>query len=228
MNFFDVVENRRSIRKFGPEVVPTEVMDNALHAALLAPNSSNLQLWQFFLIQDENKKKQMIENCLNQSGARTAKEFLVVVASPSLWKKTSQEILKQPISPNAEKLFKDYYQKIVPMTYGFQLLAPLKWFIFNVIGLFRPIMRRPWSWKDREEVCIKSAALACENFMLAITAQGFDTLPMEGFDECRIKKLLNLKFSDRVVMVITVGKRIPGSEWGPRFRCDPAWFIHKV
>ncbi len=228
MNFFDVINTRRSIRKYGLDPVPKEVMEKALQAALLAPNSSNLQLWQFFWIQSEESKKILVKCCLNQSGARSAKELLVVVASPSLWKKTSQEILKQPISPNAEKLFKNYYQKIVPFTYGFQILAPIKWLLFNTIGFFRPIMRRPWSWKDREEICIKSAALASENFMLAITAQGFDTLPMEGFDESRIKKLLKLRFSDRVVMVIAVGKRIPGSEWGPRFRCDSSWFIHKV
>lgn len=228
MNFFEAVETRRSIRKYGPELVPPEVMEKALQAALLAPNSSNLQLWQFYWVQNLEKKKLLVEACLNQSGARTAKEMLVVVASPHLWKKTSQAILEQPISPNAEKLFKQYYQKLVPFTYGYQWLAPLKWLLFNTVGLFRPIMRRPWSWKDREEICIKSAALACENFMLAITAQGFDTLPMEGFDEYRIKKLLKSKFSDRVVMVISVGKRIPGAEWGQRFRCNSDWFIHRI
>lgn len=228
MNFFEVIEKRRSIRKYTDEIVPSEVIDKALDAALLAPNSSNLQTWSFYWIKDQQKKNQLINICLNQSAARTAKELIVAVAIPTLWEKTSKEILSQPVSPNAEKLFTTYYKKIVPFSYGFQLLAPLKWLIINLIGIVRPISRRPWSWHDREEICIKSTALACENFMLAITAQGYSTCPMEGFDECRLKKLLKLKFSDRVVMVISVGKAKEGSEWGPRFRCDRSWFIKNV
>lgn len=228
MNFFDVIEKRRSIRKYTEEPVPPQVIEKALNAALLAPNSSNLQTWSFYWIKDTNKKKELISICLNQSAARTAKELIVAVACPTLWEKTSKEILAQPVSPNAEKLFTTYYKKIVPFTYGFQWLAPIKWIIMNTIGLFRPISRRPWSYRDREEVCIKSTALACENFMLAITAQGYSTCPMEGFDEYRLKKLLKLKCSDRVVMVISVGKAKEGSEWGPRFRCDRSWFIKTV
>lgn len=228
MNFFEVVEKRRSIRKYTSETVPSTVIQKALDAALLAPNSSNIQAWQYFWVRSDAKKKELVNICLNQSAARTAQELIVAVASPLLWKKTVKEILAQPVSPNAEKLFTTYYKKIVPFTYGYQLLAPLKWLLLNLVGIFRPISRRPWSWKDREEVCIKSVALACENFMLAITAQGYATCPMEGFDECRLKKLLNLKCSDRVVMVISVGRAKEGSEWGPRFRCDKSMFLKEV
>ena len=33
------------------------------------------------------------------------------------------------------------------------------------------------------ETVSKSTALACQNFMLALVAEGFDSCPMEGFDE---------------------------------------------
>jgi nitroreductase len=54
--------------------------------------------------------------------------------------------------------------------------------------------------------------------MLAISAQGFDTCPMEGFDESRVKRLLKLPRHARVVMVISVGERDPKGVWGERFR----------
>ena len=38
MNFFDLVEKRRSVRKFSNENVPGEVIMKALKAALLAAN----------------------------------------------------------------------------------------------------------------------------------------------------------------------------------------------
>ena len=42
MDFFEAVENRRSVRKFTDKEVPEEIMRKCLKAATLAPNSSNL------------------------------------------------------------------------------------------------------------------------------------------------------------------------------------------
>jgi nitroreductase len=91
------------------------------------------------------------------------------------------------------------------------------------------MVRRPWSFRDLQEVSIKSAALASENFMLAISAQGYSTCPMEGFDEARVKRILSLSWTDRVVMVISVGRENAArGVWGPQFRFSRDRFIHKV
>ena len=228
MDFFDTVERRRSIRKYSDKKVPTEIINKAIDAALLAPNSSNMQTWQFHWVRSEHMKKDLILACLSQGAAATAQEFLVVSVRPSLWKTTSKDILKSAIPVGLEKQMQEYYSKFIPFIYGFQLLAPLKWIMFNAIGIFKPLPRKPWSLRDREETCIKSAALAAENFMLAIAAQGFDSCPMEGFDEIRVKKILNLKYGDRVVMVISVGERVDRGVWGPRYRSPRDWFVFEV
>lgn len=49
----------------------------------------------------------------------------------------------------------------------------------------RLMMRGPFGRVEQELWAVKTAALACENFMLALTAAGFDNYPMEGFDEPR-------------------------------------------
>jgi len=228
MEFFEVVERRRSIRKYSDKAVPSEVMNKALDAALIAPNSSNVQTWQFHWVRSAEMKKKMIKACLDQGAASSAQELLVVSVRPSLWKKTSKDILNAPLPAGLEEKMKMYYGQLVPFMYGVQMLAPVKWLIFNVMGLFKPTPRKPWSLRDREETCIKSAALACQNFMLAIAAQGFDTCPMEGFDESRVKRILNLKFGDRVVMVISVGERVERGVWGVRHRAPREWFVHEV
>lgn len=203
-------------------------MNKAIDAALLAPNSSNMQTWQFYWVRTEQKKKDLVEACLSQSAAATAQELLVVSVSPSIWKKTSKDIIQKGIPVGLEKKFYPYYKKLMPFLYGFQILAPIKWLMFNAVGIFKPVPRRPWSPRDREETCIKSAALASQNFMLAISAQGFDTCPMEGFDESRVKNILNLKYSDRVVMVISVGERVDRGIWGARYRSPKEWFVFEV
>ena len=64
--------------------------------------------------------------------------------------------------------------------------------------------------------------------LTAITAQGFSSCMMEGFDEPRVKKILGLKYSDRVVMVISVGEEAERGTWGPRFRISSDKVIHEV
>ncbi len=228
MDFFETVERRRSIRKYSEKQVPAGVMTRAIDAALLAPNSSNMQTWQFHWVRSEQKKKDLILACLSQGAAATAQELLVVSVRPSLWKKTSKDILKSAIPAGLEKQMLEYYGKFIPFIYGLQIFAPLKWLMFNIIGIFKPLPRKPWSLRDREETCIKSAALASENFMLAMAAQGFDSCPMEGFDEKRVKKILNLKYGDRVVMVISAGERVDRGVWGPRYRSPRDWFVFEV
>jgi len=228
MDFFEVAQKRRSIRKYSDKKVPVEVMQKAIDTALIAPNSSNMQTWQFHWVRSEQKKKRLIEACMSQSAAATAQELLVVSVRPSLWKKTSQDILQRGMPAGMESKFKPYYAKLMPFLYGMQILAPLKWLIFNVGGLFRVMPRKPWSYRDRQEMCVKSAALACQNFMLAITAQGFDTCPMEGFDELRVKRILDSKCGDTIVMVISVGERVDRGVWGERFRSPREWFVQEI
>ena len=231
MEFFEAVSKRRSIRKYTDEKVPSEVMDRALDAALLAPNSSNTQTWDFHWVQSEEKKKKLIEYCLNQSAARTAQELLVISADPAKWRRSQKPLLSWVESVKAPKPVILYYGKLIPFTYRWGFLNSwgyIKWFLVFMTGLVRPIPRGPNTKRDLQEVAIKSAALAAENFVLAISAQGYSTCMMEGFDEWRVKRLLGLSFSSRVVMVISVGKESERGTWGPQFRLPKSEVVHII
>ncbi|MEK2690361.1 nitroreductase family protein [Bdellovibrio sp. GT3] len=227
MEFFDAINARRSIRKYTPEAVPSEVMNKALDAALLAPNSSNMQTWRIYWIHNEGPKKETALACMNQGAARTAQELVAFVADPTTWK-IAQLANLEHLGPNAPAAVKTYYTKLMPFVYSWRILAPVKWLMFNIMGIFKPMPRKPWSSRDIEEVAVKSTALAAENFMLAISAQGFDTCPMEGFDERRVKKILRLSCRARVVMIISVGRRDPEGLWGERFRLPKDIVIKKI
>lgn len=231
MEFFEVISKRRSIRRFTDQPVPEEAIEKALRAALLAPTSSNAQTWDFYWAINADTKKKLAHYCLDQSAARTAAQLIAVVASPTAWKRSHPELVKYVEGVKAPKPVVLYYQKLFPMMYRWGFLNSIGYFkkaLYFCIGLFRPIMRGPATLNDIQEVCIKSAALAAENFVLAMTAQGYATCMMEGFDESRVKKLFKLKSSDRVVMVIAVGHEAERGTWGPQFRLAPELFIHKV
>ena len=230
MDFFEAVEKRRSIRRYSEKPVPDEVMQKAFNAAQIAPNSSNLQLTEFHWVHTPEKKKRLAEACLSQGAARTAQELVIALAVVSNWKKNNEVLLKEieETKGPALELQRQYYGKHIPFLYGYAWLAPFKWLLFFFRGLRLPTPRHPWSRRDLEEIAIKSGALACENFMLAISAQGFDTCPMEGFDEVRVKKLIGAPPQSRVIMVISAGERSETKAlWGPRSRLPLQDFLKK-
>jgi len=231
VEFFEVVERRRSTRQFTDQPVPDSVIEKAFAAAVWAPNSSNLQTWDFFWVDAPEKKAALVRACLNQAPARKARHLIVVTANPKLWRRSRQHLNQWVEQESAPKPVRTYYGKLIPITYTWGILnciGLLKKVAVQVTGVFRPIMRRPCFRGELEEVAIKSAALASENFVLAVTAQGYDTCMMEGFDEVRVRKLLGIHRAYRIVMVIAVGKAAAKATWGRPFRIPDSLVIHKL
>lgn len=59
MDFMDVVRKRRSIRRYKPDPVPHEVLNQVLEAARLAPSGGNRQPWHFIVVKDSERKKKL-------------------------------------------------------------------------------------------------------------------------------------------------------------------------
>ena len=59
--FRKLVEARRSVRKFTDEKIPDSIVEDCLDLTLLAPNSSNLQTWEFYRITTQEIKKEVEE-----------------------------------------------------------------------------------------------------------------------------------------------------------------------
>ena len=50
MELKEVLEKRRSVRKFTQEAVPEELVEELLHAAMSAPSACNRQPWEFWVV----------------------------------------------------------------------------------------------------------------------------------------------------------------------------------
>ena len=225
--FQEIVEFRRSNRKFDPAViVPGEIIQRSLERAVLSPNSSNMQLWEFYWIRSEEMLKKFVPLCMNQQAARTAKHMVVFVTRKDKWKQRAEWNLlriKENIKgePNAiQKKALKYYGVIMPLLYmrdPLRVMGFVKMIISFFVGLTRPFFRSGGRAQQRIMVH-KSCALAAQTFMLSIAAEGFHTCPMEGFDELRVKRALNLPYGAEINMIISVGKGTEAGIWGPRFR----------
>ena len=231
--FRKIVENRRSVRVYDGTPVPESVMRDCLELALMAPNSSNLQPWEFYWVKSAEKKSLLAKYCFSQNAARTASELIVAVARIDHIGKHRKQMIAALAATGAPvpKVVMDYYNKLVPLAYSkgpFSILAPFKWLALNLAGLFQVMAREPLGKSDLQLWAAKSTALACENLMLAFASHGFDTCPMEGLDSKRVKKLLDLPRSSIVVMAVSVGKRKQEGVYGPRVRFPSAQFIFEV
>ena len=228
--FDEVVKLRRSVRKYDPDQpIEANLVKHCLEQAVLAPNSSNMQLWEFHHITNPKLLKRISKYCFEQSSAETAQQLVIVVVRKDLWRKRAKANLihinkvaggKDPKDYNRrEKFANTYYTRLIPITY-FDFLGIFGWIkyiIYWLIGLFRPIYRQGRN-SDMRIVAHKSAALAAQTFMLAMKNVDYDTCPMEGTDTLRIKKALNLPYGSEINMVISCGVQIPEGIFGERFR----------
>ena len=226
----EAIAYRRSTRVYKDESIDSEKVKQCLVNASLAPTSSNLQLWEFYHIVDKDTLGKMTEACLNQSAAKTSQQLVVVVARKDLWRKRAKANLEflNEVYPSEglserdkkrKKMAVDYYSKLIPIIYTdfLGILGLIKYIIFQIIGLFRPIYKEA-RLSDMRIVAHKSAALAAENFMVSMAAIGYDTCPMEGCDTSLVKRILKLPMSSEINMVIGCGIRDEKGIYGARFR----------
>ena len=236
--FEQLIQTRRSNRKFDPSIeVPDEVIERSLQRAILSPNSSNMQLWEFYWESNSEKIQQWSELCLGQSAASTAKHLVIFVTRQDLWKSRAnfnlESIKKQARGNEGSKTYQrglQYYAKLMPLLYRqdpLGLFTLIRKTICFFMGLRKPFMR--FGGKADQRVMVhKSCALAAQTFMLSITAEGFDTCPMEGFDQIRVRKALNLPAGAEINMIIAVGKGTPSGIYGERYRVPFEEVVHKL
>lgn len=236
LGFFEAVEARRSVRIFDQESpFDHQIVKKCLEAAILSPNSSNLQLYQFIRIPETSSIKAPLANlCMRQKAAVTARELVVVVTRRDLWKSRADanyNYIKTTVQNQSEKKQKQalsYYGNLIPKLYSrFPGWTIIKKIIAWWVGLKRPMVREVSETDVRISVH-KSAALASMTFMLGMKASGYDTCPMEGYDSKRVSNLLNLPKGAEICMIIGCGKGLPEGVYGKRFRLGTDELIKSI
>lgn len=82
MDFFEVVEKRRSIRKFLAKKILDEDVNKILDTVNLAPSAGNLQSYKIFVVKNTNKRKALARACYNQSFVGEAPCVFIFCADP--------------------------------------------------------------------------------------------------------------------------------------------------
>ncbi len=228
--FDELVQHRRAVRIFDQtHAFDQAVVRRSLERAVLSPNSSNMQLWEFIHVQSPEVLQQLAPLCLGQQAAKTARAVVVVVVRRDLWPQRRAAVLAQQtavfkaqtggeLTKKHQRLLA-YWETHIPQLHrsGAGVWDALKSIRTWWKGLKKPVMRSVTS-KAMRLSAHRSAALAAQTFMWSVAAEGYDTCPMEGYDQQRVKDLLKLPKGAEISMLVAVGERTDKGVYGPRLR----------
>ncbi len=180
-NFFELVKARRAIKEFDDShVMPSEDLKKIMTAAHYAPTAFNLQHYRFVVIEDKDtRKSEEFDNaCWNQTSKSAHSSALIVLcADLEAWQK------------NPARYWENVPEDIQDTMVG--------------------MIKNYYEGKDqiKRDEAHRSCAMAGMNIMLAATALGYDTCPMDGFDYDAMGKLINLPDDHAISFMIAVGKK---------------------
>lgn len=83
MDFFELMEKRRSVRSFKPDIVPQEYIDRILECIRFAPSAGNLQSFKIKIVLDRETKEKLVKASFGQSFILEAPVVIAFLALPS-------------------------------------------------------------------------------------------------------------------------------------------------
>ncbi len=186
------IKERRSITFFDPNRdVPEEVLKEILNLSALTPSGYNLQPWEVIVVKSKDKKKRLREICYNQEKVEHASANIVVIANTNAAEEHVDRVLDSWVELG---YIKEKERKALRET----ILAGWK------------------SPERRKRKAIRDSAMFAMSVMIIARFFGLETHPMEGYDEAKLKRFLNIGKGRIPVMVIAIGYKDPEKELLPR------------
>lgn len=205
--FEQLALSRRSVRNFRPDPIPDALLNRLLDIAHWAPSGYNLQPTHFVAVTDPAVKQALHAAAMNQRQILDAYATIVFTGDRRVLHNNFERVLADElragtITPTYEALLRKYVPLAFdhgPLGFGWlwkALIPPLAR-TFAPVPSLPAVHIRFW--------LAKQVLLSAMQFMLAAEAAGLATVPMEGFDETRVRRVLGIPASQVVCVLIPVG-----------------------
>ncbi|HEY0791933.1 MAG TPA: nitroreductase family protein [Chthoniobacterales bacterium] len=202
-----LIRQRRATRHFQPVPVERGLLERLLRMAQWAPSGYNLQPTRYIVVEDRALRPALRRACMDQAPVEEAPIVVVFAGDGRAFEDRFDAILAQELREgDMPAAYAERLRRVVPLMCNCGP-AGLGWLwkatLLPVVRLFRPlpdvvaVHRRFWT--------AKQVMLNAMNFILAAEAAGLNTLPMEGFDRNRLRKVLQLPRSMEPVLVVALG-----------------------
>lgn len=202
-----LIQRRRATRRFTDRDVPDATLDELLDAARWAPSGYNLQPTHFVVVRDATRREALRAACMDQGQITEAPAVVVFCGDRRVAYRHFEHVIRRDKEAGAiNEEYETLLRKFVPLAFHTHPLG-LNWLwkatLPPLVRYVAPVPSLPAV--NRRYWLAKQAALAAMNFMLAATAAGLATCPMEGFDELRVSRLLKLPAAVLPILVVPVG-----------------------
>ncbi|HXB22717.1 MAG TPA: nitroreductase family protein [Candidatus Solibacter sp.] len=198
----EAIRERRATQNFEDVAIPEADLEKIVRAGLEAPSGYNLQPWRFIVVRDREHKKKLREAAFGQPKVEEASAVIVACGDPDGWKESDLEEMLKLAKEHGFGSDQDHDAARKAVS-GFLGSAPGK------VGGVEPSFGL---WVNRHVM------IALTTMMWMAEALGYDTAPMEGFLEDKVKEVLHIPQRVRVVALLAIGRRKgPDKPYGGRF-----------
>ncbi|MES1038615.1 nitroreductase family protein [Peribacillus simplex] len=184
------IESRHSIRKFIQQPIDEQDLQNIFKLVRLSPSAWNLQPWRFHVVTDDNLKNKLEEAAYGQKQVTSAPAVIVVTS-------------------DMEDILANIGDTVHPGLSGEQKEEE----VANLSAFFNGM-----SVEQRGQWGLTQTNIAFGILMLAVQGYGYSSNPMLGFDQDKVRELLELPKHVQFAGILPIGK--PDSEGYPHHRFD--------
>lgn len=178
----EAVEQRRATPSFDGSPIPDADLKRILEAGLSAPNGYNLQPWRFVVVRTPEQRRRLRQASFNQAKVEEASVVIVACGDQDGWRNGDvEEMLRLAREGGIPESFAVALEERVPLA-----LSELP---------------------NKEAWVTRQVMIATTFMMLMAESLGYDTAPMEGFEEDRVRDVLRLPLSYHVVALLAIGHR---------------------
>jgi nitroreductase len=182
-DFFAVIDERQSIRKYDPNVtISKEEVRDILEVAGKAPSAWNLQHWHFFVIHGKEAQQRLLPIAYNQQQIVDASAVIAVLGDLEANRNTDAVYAPLVKAGHMTNEVKETLTQQIATAYENKQYA--------------------------RDAAFSNASLAAMQLMLAATAKGWGTCPIGGFDAEKFVAEFQVPSRYIPVMLITIGKSI--------------------
>jgi nitroreductase len=186
----EAIAERRATPSFDGSPVLDDVLKKILWAGIEAPSGFNLQPWRFIVVRGAEQKRRLREAAMGQPKVEEAGAVIVCCGDPEAPRGAN---LEDVLAEAAKHGFTQEQNQKVRETVG-KVFSEQPGDTFGLTPSYAV-------WLNRHVM------IALTTMMWMAEVLGYDTAPMEGFFEDKVKSALSIPDHIRVVALLAIGKR---------------------
>lgn len=171
------IEKRRAVKRFEPDyVIPEEDERRLFELTLLSPTAFNIQHWRFVVVRDRELREKIRAVTWGQPQITEVSLLVVVCADVQAWRKDPER-----------------YWSHAPEEQREGILEAIRMYYED----------NPQRQRD-EALC--SCGIAAQSLMLAATAMGYESCPMDLSDFDAVAELIGLPEDHLIALFVAIGR----------------------